>query len=87
MKTAIAAIATAFWKDEDGFIISAELVLVGTIATLSMVVGLTTVSRAINSELSDIAAAFDSVNQDDGDRHGRRRDRYANNDDLGIVPR
>jgi len=90
MKTAIVSLASAFWKDEDGFIVSAELVLIGTIAVLSMVVGLTTVSRSINHELSDIATAFDSVNQDNGysgGNHGCRSDRHANNDDLGIVPR
>jgi Flp pilus assembly pilin Flp len=49
--------------DEAGFIVSAELVLVGTIAVLSMVVGLASVSNAVNSELNDVAQAFDSANQ------------------------
>jgi Flp pilus assembly pilin Flp len=89
MKTAFTALARAFWKDEHGFIVSAELVLVGTITVLSMIVGLTSVSRAINSELSDIAEAFGAVNQDDGYSGGRHRggNRYASGDDAGIVRR
>ena len=51
------------WSDEAGFIISAELVLVATIAVLSMVVGLSEVANAINQELEDVASAFGAVNQ------------------------
>lgn len=51
------------WKDEDGFIISAELILVATIAILSMVVGLSVLSRAVNGELIDVANGFGSLNQ------------------------
>lgn len=51
------------WKDEAGFIISAELILISTIAVLAMVVGLAEVSGAINQELEDVASAFGSVNQ------------------------
>lgn len=49
--------------DENGFIISAELVLVLTIAVLGMVVGLTAVRDAINSELNDLSNAFGAINQ------------------------
>lgn len=49
--------------DEHGFIISAELVLVLTIAVLGMVVGLTAVRDAITNELNDLAHAFGAVNQ------------------------
>jgi len=89
MKTSLAALARAFWKDEHGFIISAELVLVGTITVLTMIVGLTSVSRAINRELSDIADAFSAVNQDGGHSGGRghRGGRFASHDDGAIVPR
>lgn len=51
------------WADEAGFLISGELVLVGTIMVLGVVVGLSEVSHAINSELEDVACAFGSVNQ------------------------
>lgn len=49
--------------DENGFIISAELVLVMTIAVLAMVVGLTAVRDSITHELNDVAHAFGAVNQ------------------------
>ncbi len=49
--------------DENGFIISAELVLVMTIAVLAMVVGLAAVRDSITSELNDISNAFGAVNQ------------------------
>lgn len=52
-----------FWNDEAGVIISAELVLVLTVAVLAMVVGLSEVAVAINTELNDISNAFGSINQ------------------------
>ena len=52
-----------FWNDEAGVIISAELVLVLTIAVLAMVVGLSEVAVAVNTELNDVSNAFGSVNQ------------------------
>jgi len=51
------------WADEAGFLVSSELVLVSTILVLSMVVGLSEVSRAVNHELADVASAFSCVNQ------------------------
>lgn len=81
---AVSRLLQNLWQDDRGFIVSAEIVLVGTIGVLSMVVGLSTVARAITEELADMAEAFDSVNQgDDSDRgQGRRRDRnrFAIND-------
>lgn len=53
----------AFIRDEAGFIISAELVLVATIAVLSMVVGLSEIAHAVNQELEDVASAFGALNQ------------------------
>lgn len=52
-----------FWKDENGFVVSAELILIATLAVLSLVVGLKEVSTAINNELEDVASAFGAVNQ------------------------
>ena len=51
------------WTDEIGMIISAELVLVMTIAVLAMLVGLDAASDAINHELSDVAEAFGAISQ------------------------
>ncbi|MFO1041371.1 MAG: branched-chain amino acid aminotransferase [Planctomycetaceae bacterium] len=50
-------------NDEAGFIISAELVLVSTIAVLAMVVGLSEVAINVNNELEDVGSAFGALNQ------------------------
>lgn len=50
-------------NDDVGFIVSAELVIVATIAVLAMVVGLSEVANAVNQELEDVGAAFGAVNQ------------------------
>ncbi|MBM4074406.1 MAG: hypothetical protein FJ267_02025 [Planctomycetes bacterium] len=51
------------WSDESGVIISAELALVLTIAVLAMVVGLSEVAVAVNTELNDISNAIGALNQ------------------------
>jgi hypothetical protein len=53
----------SLWKDEAGFIVSAELILISTIGVLAMVVGLSEVANGINQELEDVASAFGAVNQ------------------------
>lgn len=53
----------ALLNDEAGFIVSAELVLVATIAVLAMVVGLSEVALNVNNELEDVGSAFASVRQ------------------------
>jgi Flp pilus assembly pilin Flp len=49
--------------DETGFVISTELILVATIVSLSMVIGLSEVARAVNTELVDVANAYNRLNQ------------------------
>ena len=51
------------WHDESGVIISAELALVLTIAVLAMVVGLSEIAVAVNTELNDISNAIGALNQ------------------------
>ena len=51
------------WNDEAGFVISAELVLVLTIGVLAMIVGLSEVAVAVNTELNDISNAIGTLNQ------------------------
>lgn len=51
------------YRDEHGFIVSAELVLVLTIAVLAMVVGLHAVAKSVTTELNDLANAFGTINQ------------------------
>lgn len=52
-----------FWNDESGVIISAELVLVLTICVLGVIVGLSSVVVAVNTELVDVAHAIGVLNQ------------------------
>lgn len=54
---------TRLWHDDAGFVVSAELVLVATIAVLAMVVGLSEVALSVSNELEDVGAAFGSLNQ------------------------
>lgn len=56
-------LVSKLWKDEAGFILSSELVLIATIGVLAMVVGLSEVANSINQELEDVASAFGAVNQ------------------------
>ena len=51
------------FRDESGVIISAELALVLTIAVLAMVVGLSEVAVAVNTELNDVSNAIGALNQ------------------------
>ncbi|GEM_PF-5799551 len=61
------------WRNDDGFIVSAELVLIATIVVLALVVGLSAVRTSIVSELVDIANAFGHANQShDAHGHGYR---------------
>lgn len=50
-------------NDERGFVVSAELVLIATIAVLGMIVGLSEISFAVNNEMEDVSSAFGSLNQ------------------------
>ena len=59
----MANLYTQLMNDEAGFIVSAELVLVSTIAVLGMIVGLSEVAFNVNEELEDVGSAFGSVNQ------------------------
>ena len=56
-------ILTTLKNDENGFILSAELVLIGTITVLGMIVGLTELSYGVNEELEDLGSAIGAINQ------------------------
>jgi hypothetical protein len=51
------------WKDEAGFIISAELVLVATIVVIGMIVGLVSLRNQVVQELVDVGQAIGSLSQ------------------------
>jgi len=57
------ALCVQLVRDEAGFVVSAELVLIATVCVLALVVGLSEVATAINHELNDVASAFGSLNQ------------------------
>lgn len=50
-------------RDDAGFVVSMELVLIATILVIGMITGLTAVRDAATSEMSDVAGALQDVNQ------------------------
>ncbi len=53
----------ALWNDEAGVILSAEIVLIGTILVIGMVVGLVELQCSVVDELNDLGEAIGSMNQ------------------------
>ncbi len=51
------------WNDECGVILSAELVLIGTILVIGMIVGLVELQCAVVGELSDLGDAIGNLDQ------------------------
>ncbi len=51
------------WKDDAGFVVSVELVLISTIAVIGLITGLTAVRDGVVSELSDTAGSIQDLNQ------------------------
>ena len=56
-------LATRLFRDEAGFIVSTELVLVSTIVVIALVVGLATVRDAVVQELADVGLTVGTINQ------------------------
>jgi hypothetical protein len=54
------------WNDEAGYVVSVELVLVGTVLGIGMVTGLTMLRDSVLAELGDVAGAFGSLDQSFG---------------------
>lgn len=52
-----------FWSDEEGAVLSAELILLMTILVIGLVAGLTAVRNAVVTEMADVGAAVGSLNQ------------------------
>ena len=65
--------ARAFLSDEEGFVITIELILIATIVGIGSIVGLTTLRNAINSELADVSDAIEALEWGDED------------DDLSLI--
>ena len=51
------------WRDEAGVLLSADAVVVGTIAVVGLTTGLTVVAKSVNEELQDVAFAIRSLDQ------------------------
>lgn len=50
-------------RDESGFIVSIELILIATIMVIGLIVGMSAVRDAVISELSDVAGAVQDLHQ------------------------
>ncbi len=50
-------------RDEQGFVLSAESVLLGTVGVIGATVGLSAVAKSVNDELTEVAMAFRSLDQ------------------------
>jgi len=53
-------------EDQNGIIISSEIVLVGTILVIGSIVGLASLSHAVTHELNDVAQACDQAYNNTG---------------------
>jgi hypothetical protein len=51
------------WNDEAGFVVSSELVLIGTILVIGVTVGLSTLRDQVVQELGDLAISLGSINE------------------------
>lgn len=58
---------SALLSDEEGFVITIELILIATIVGIGSIVGLTTLRNAINSELADVSDAIEGLEWREGD--------------------
>ncbi len=52
-----------FWNDENGLVLSSEIVLLGTMGVVGATVGLNKLSTAVNEEMTEMAYAIRSLDQ------------------------
>ena len=52
-----------FWKSEEGFLVSSELILLATMLILGMITGLDTVRDQVVQELGDVGDAISEISQ------------------------
>lgn len=53
----------SFWKDENGFVISTELMIIATILVLGLIVGFAQIRDQLVQELGDVAMAISNFDQ------------------------
>lgn len=63
MALQIREMGRVFWSDETGAVVSAELGMVATLGVVGATVGIDTLSKSVNEELSDVAFAIRSFDQ------------------------
>ena len=56
-------LANCLWQDENGVILSAELVVIGSVLVVGLITGVTTLQEAVNAEMKDLAGAIGSLDQ------------------------
>jgi hypothetical protein len=56
-------LARALWRDDSGLVLSAEIVLLGTLGVIGATVGLSMASSAVNDELTETAFAIRALDQ------------------------
>ena len=56
-------LANCLWQDENGVILSAELVVIGSVLVIGLITGVTTLQEAVNGEMKDLAGAIGSLDQ------------------------
>lgn len=55
--------AIRLYQDDAAFVISAELVLLATVAVIGLITGMVAIRDSVVSELSDVAGAMQDLNQ------------------------
>ena len=57
------AIARRFWREEEGAIVTSELLLIATLLVIGVVAALAAVRAAIVTELADFSSSIGTMNQ------------------------
>ena len=69
--------------DQNGMIVSSEIVLVGTILVLGSIVGLASLSHAVTHELNDVAQACDHA-YNNSSHHNSNSNDYVITNSQGV---
>lgn len=59
----MAQLAREFWQDTQGFVVTAEMIILVTVLVLGLFTGLNILQSAVVSELADVSASLQSLNQ------------------------
>ena len=51
------------WRDEAGVTYTIEIILVATVVSLGLIVGMSALRDSVNNELADVGSAIDELNQ------------------------